>query len=91
MISLVIPTYNRPQFLGRLLLYYKQVKLPHKITVADSSDPKVINANAELVAAAKDVLEIDHLVYSSKTPFNSKLIQVLEALSTWRSAGTMIS
>ena len=82
MISLVIPTYNRPRFLGRLLLYYKQVKLPHKITVADSSDPKNIDANAELVADAKDVLEIDHLVYSSKAPFNAKLIQVLEAIDT---------
>ena len=82
MISLVIPTYNRPQFLGRLLLYYKEMKLPHRIAVADSSNPQSISANAKLVAAAKNVLEIDHLVYSSTTPFNAKLIQVLEAINT---------
>jgi glycosyltransferase domain-containing protein len=82
MISLIIPTYNRPQFLRRSLRYYRQERFTHKLTVADSSSPAVAAANAEQVASVKDVLEIDHLVYPSTTPFNAKLIQALEAIDT---------
>jgi len=38
MLTIVIPTRNRPDFLARLLLYYERVSCPYPILVGDSSD-----------------------------------------------------
>jgi glycosyltransferase domain-containing protein len=38
-LTMVVPTYNRPQFLLRLLTYASETSLPSRIVVMDSSDP----------------------------------------------------
>lgn len=45
LVTLIIPTYNRPDFLKRILNYYNQSNIVAEIIVADSSNPtnKILN------------------------------------------------
>lgn len=51
--TLVVPTYNRPADLARLLSYVENHRLDCPVLVADSSEPAIAQANAEAVARTR--------------------------------------
>ncbi len=86
MISLVIPTYNRPQFVKRLLDYYSRLAFPHTILVADSSSPNSVVANQEIVKAAQKKLTIRYEQFGSEISIPSKIAQMLAKVDSNYSA-----
>src|SRR3989338_2275680 len=50
MLTLCIPTIDRPEFLKRLLGYYAQVGLPYQLVVGDSSRSASAQENQRTVA-----------------------------------------
>jgi glycosyltransferase domain-containing protein len=63
MITLCVPTKNRPEFLGRLLRYYASVRYPHWIFIGDSSDSEHAASNQEHVARLGGTLQIVYRHY----------------------------
>jgi glycosyltransferase domain-containing protein len=64
--TLVVPTFNRPQLLRRLLRYLELSDARFGILVLDSSAPEHKRANAEAVASVK--LRIRRIEYDSALP-----------------------
>lgn len=62
-VSLIIPTFNRPHFLGRLLSYYSDQCFGQPIIVADSSSSPARLANQELIDSLTGSLNVRHLLY----------------------------
>lgn len=67
-VDLFIPTYNRPEFLRRLLNYYSYFQFKHRIIVADSSTNQNKKINKNIVLQFKDL----NILYLDK--FSSKQI-----------------
>ena len=82
MLSLVIPTYNRPHFLGRLLRYYQELNFPHAIVVADSSDSDHLSKNRRGVDSLGTNLNIEYRSYETDIEFAEKLSDSLQYVST---------
>lgn len=78
--TLVVPTYNRPDHLKRLLTYYQQVGLQTRFLVLDSSNEDTVTANAALVVSCGE--RFRHVVYPSSLPVASKLFQGLSLVET---------
>ena len=51
MIDLIIPTYNRPYFLRRILDYYNSYKVNYNIIVADSSSKDNKKLNKDIISS----------------------------------------
>lgn len=49
LITIIIPTYNRPDYLKRILNYYNECGINYKIIVADSSLPKNKEENRKII------------------------------------------
>lgn len=82
MITILIPTYNRPRYLERLLDYYHDSQVAYKIIVADGSSDEMKKANRETVSSFP-VLKILHLDrYSPETAFNIRLSDALNHVDT---------
>ena len=82
MLSLVIPTRNRPHFLRRLLQYYHDVGCSHQIVIADSSDAENLVLNQRVVDSFQTVLTIDHRVYKYDIEIREKLNDSLKHVHT---------
>ena len=82
MISLIIPTFNRPHFLGRLLRYYRELNFPHMIVVADASFAPACQANQNVVASLRDVLNIGYELWRPDIHPYSKIAQALEMVNS---------
>ena len=67
MISILIPTINRPEFIIRLLNYYHKVKCPYWLLIADSSDESRFSQTARRVTELKNHLKIRHVHCSNET------------------------
>jgi glycosyltransferase domain-containing protein len=78
--SLIIPTFNRPEFLQRLLSYYCDLRPAYEIVVADSSSGASLEANRKTVASAQQVLALTHNIHPPETPPYAKLIGTIESL-----------
>lgn len=63
MISLLIPTMNRSEFLGRLLQYYADTKFRGKILIGDSSNAAHLAKTKLIISANRKNLDIDHFEY----------------------------
>ena len=79
MLNLIIPTYNRPHFLGRLLRYFRALNFPHRIIVADSSSAPHSGQNLSLIESVKDGLDVVLRPYSPDTVPILKLVDALRA------------
>src|SRR5258706_8484819 len=67
--TLLIPTFNRPDLLGRLLTYLSRQSARFRLFVLDSSSDADKAKNAETVSSVK--LPIRHLQYDSGiSPFD---------------------
>ncbi|NQU02533.1 MAG: glycosyltransferase, partial [Syntrophaceae bacterium] len=51
MITIIIPTYNRPQYLKRILSYYDEYGTAYNIIVADSSSDEIKKVNEETISS----------------------------------------
>lgn len=60
-VDLFIPTYNRPDFLKRLLTYYDNYNVKYRIIVADSSKNTIKKLNKKIVSKFNklDILYLD--------------------------------
>jgi glycosyltransferase domain-containing protein len=78
--TLVIPTYNRPALLKRLVQYYCKRAGPMNLLVLDSSRPEVAQENANVLASYGDCVR--HVVFPGTTPLAAKLSQGLALVQT---------
>jgi len=60
MITLCIPTKDRPAFLARLLRYYARARFPHAICISDSSELEQAAENQRTVASLAGQLTLDY-------------------------------
>ena len=79
-LSIVIPTYNRPEFLGRLLAYYQSKESAAKVLILDSSESDVKAKNARVTAECGE--RFRHVVFPLTLPVASKLAQGLALVDT---------
>lgn len=54
-VDLVIPTYNRPNFLKRILEYYNSYRVPFKIIIADSSSAQNKKRNKQIAKSFRNL------------------------------------
>lgn len=79
-LTYVIPTYNRPEFLHRLLNYYANVGCSARILIADSSEPAAKANNEATVAEFQSTLNVElHYFELGVIP---KCRQILEQVET---------
>ena len=82
MITILIPTFNRPDYLRRILSYYNDYKIAHNIIVADSSSDENKQINNKTISSLPSI-NISYLdEYPSEiNPYN-KIINALENVNT---------
>lgn len=78
----MIPTYNRPHFLKRLLLYYQEQKFPYTIVVADSGFAPSCEANQNVVAFLRNTLSINYEIYHPDMSLPLKIAQALNTVNS---------
>jgi len=76
--TLVIPTYNRPELLAKLLNYC--AKWLPKIIVLDSSSTDIVELNS--IHIAKKNIEIKHLIFDTNINIAAKLFEGLSVIKT---------
>lgn len=80
--TIVIPTYDRPAFLGRLLRYYADSGTTRPIVVADSSADEAKQLNRDVIASL-DSLEVSHFDhYAHDTSPYAKLADAAAHVAT---------
>lgn len=71
-ISIVIPTFNRPDFIRRLLHYYSEMKFEGAIHIGDSSEAGHLDETKRLVQTLQESLDIQyHLCLNMNEPKTS--------------------
>ena len=78
--TLVVPTYNRTELLGRLVRHYCSSSPGMRILVLDSSRADVMERNKTALAQCGG--SVSHLAFPDTTPFALKLAQGLESVET---------
>jgi glycosyltransferase domain-containing protein len=78
--TLVIPTYNRPALLKRLILHYAARAPEMAVLVLDSSKPEVAAANAATIKANHP--HAQYRVFTSDVPMATKLSRGLAEVAT---------
>jgi glycosyltransferase domain-containing protein len=82
LITIFIPTYNRPGYLKRLLGYYNDCRIAHQIIIADGSSDEIKKANREMVSSFPS-LKVLHLhAYSPETPPIERIVDALKHVDT---------
>jgi glycosyltransferase domain-containing protein len=78
--TLVIPTYNRPELVRRLVAYYRLRSTPVELLVLDSSKPEIAEANAQWFAVHEPAVR--HMVFPGTTQVAAKLALGLAHVTT---------
>lgn len=80
--DLIIPTYNRPKFLRRILYYYNTYGKSFDITIADSSSPKNKKINKKIASSFPklNILYIDK--FSEKQPSHHKYAEMVKYIKS---------
>lgn len=78
--TLVVPTYNRPDLLKRLVSYYASLEEGPNLLILDSSSADVVDANAKVLAEPRR--KIQHMRFPQETQFASKLFAGLRSVTT---------
>jgi glycosyltransferase domain-containing protein len=79
-LTIVIPTYNRPLHLRRLLKYYSEVGLQTYFLILDSSDELNATNNAALVSSCGD--RFQYVLFPSSIPVAAKLAKGAQLVET---------
>jgi len=82
MLTVVIPTRNNQSYLNRLISYYRDQSLKHKILIADSSDSGQLANNKHIVDSSKADLDIEYLQYQPDLTVPNKLSDALRQVDT---------
>ena len=80
--TVLIPTYNRPNQLKRLLSYYHQYGNGLPVLIADSSSEVNKKLNRETVASFQSTSFLYFDKYDPSTNFYQKMLDVLQQVST---------
>lgn len=80
LLTFVVPTYQRPGFLRRLLTFYDQVGFDHRLLIADSSEPNIHRQNLMTAAAFSARLNIELRHYD--LPVTEKCSAAMERVAT---------
>ena len=77
MITLLVPTMNRPDFVVRLLRYYDSLNFKHSILIGDSSNHEEFEKTNHVVDELNGRLNVEHFYYPDLTNYavSYKLIQ----------------
>ena len=78
--TLVVPTYNRPVLLERLVKYYAGVKNAPNLLILDSSAPEQLQTNRKFLASFGS--NVRHVEFSQETEFAVKLSRGIEKVTT---------
>ena len=75
--AIIIPTYNRPDYLARILAYYNDCGKDFNIIVADSSSNDIKKINKKLISQIRnlDILYVDK--YSAEISFYFKFADIV--------------
>lgn len=82
MITLCIPTKDRPELLALVLRYYRGQGARFQIVIADSSRAPVAEANQRLVESLRSSLDLRHLRYEPEIHVAQKIAHALEQVET---------
>ena len=77
-VSIIIPTYNRPNYLRRILDYYNSYKTDYKIIIADSSSIENKALNKETISSFPNLKILYLDVYSDKINPLYKLVDAIK-------------
>lgn len=82
LVTLIIPTYNRPDFLKRLLNYYNSFRFENRIIIADSSKPlnKKLNKKVIRFFPSLDILYLDN--FPPTLVSHHKFAKIVEKVKT---------
>lgn len=78
--TLVIPTYNRPELLSRLVGFYREERPAMNLLVLDSSRPEIVERNRALFPARTN--ELRHEVFPTTTGPSAKFAAGVELVRT---------
>jgi len=67
MLTIILTTFNRPQYLNRFLNYSCLYKLKYRLLIGDASQAADLKYNQEIIDSASNVLGLRHLVFDSFT------------------------
>jgi glycosyltransferase domain-containing protein len=82
MLTVVIPTRNRPEFLGRVLAFLRIYGHCHTVIVADSSDPLHADVVTEIIARESACSWLEFRQYPGELPFYEKVRHALALVTT---------
>ena len=81
-LTIIIPTFNRPQLLYRLLKYYENVDCRNKIIIADSSNSYDAKKNSENIEYFHNKLDILYKLFPSDIDAFSKCAKALNLVES---------
>jgi len=81
-ISIIIPTYNRPKYLRRVLDYYNSCKVIYNIVVDDSSSDENKRRNKETISSLPNLKVLYFGHYSSDIEPGDKFADALDRVDT---------
>ena len=67
MVTIILITYNRPEYLRRLLQYFCYYGVKHQIFVGDASEPEALHRNKDVISEFDPVMNISHLIYPNSS------------------------
>ena len=80
LLTVIVPTYNRAKFIGRLFAYAAEVKFPFRILIADSSRDADRRANESRVEANRSILSVEYMHFDCG--LMEKLLRAIERVET---------
>lgn len=82
LLTIVVPTRNRPSFLLRLLTYYHSLHLDCTLLIADSSERDDLNKTRRIVNLLGSNLKVVYRSYDSDIDIYEKILDSLESVAT---------
>ena len=82
MLSIILSTFNRPQYLGRLLNYYGELAVKYPILIGDASESAHFESNKEVISSVSGVLDIRHLGFDNSADGYEVMYRCLEQVDT---------
>ncbi len=78
LLTMIVPTFNRPQYIRRFFQYYSARQCPYSIIIADSSSEPSASANYDIISSHQSSLNIQYQKYDSSLVPIQKLAKVVE-------------
>ena len=82
MLTVLVPTKNRPSFLRRLCTYYRGLDFKHKLFIVDSSEPEQADANRRALSLLSPDFNVEYKLYDNDIGFLEKVNAALNSVST---------